>query len=71
MGKLRIATTECNYKEIHRQIKEHFIHELKKSDMSREIIKELTKTEENDNVKSEHVLVWQEELRHKWHNQPS
>ena len=45
MGKLRIATTECTYTEINRQLKEHFIHELNDSNMSIEIIKELTKIE--------------------------
>ena len=58
MGKLRKATTECNYKEINRQLKEEFIHGLNDSDMSIEIIKELTKIEESDNVTSEQVLVW-------------
>ena len=58
MGKLRIATTECNYKEIDRQLKEQFVHWLNDSDMSIKIIKELTKIEENYSMKSEQVLVW-------------
>ena len=58
MGKLRIATTECNYKEIDRQLKEQFNHGLNDSDMSIQIIKELTKIEENDSVTNEHVLAW-------------
>ena len=71
MGKLRIAATECYYKEIHRQLKEQFIHGINNSDMSREIIKELTKIEENGNMKSEQVLAWDKELRHKSHNESS
>ena len=44
MGRLRIATKECNYKETGRQLKEQFIHGLNvNSDMSIEIIKDLTK----------------------------
>ena len=58
MGKLRIAATECKYKEINRQLKEQFIHGLNDSDMSIEIIKKLVKLEENDNVTSEQVLTW-------------
>ena len=41
-GILRMSATECNYKEIDRQLKEHFIHCLNDSDMSIKIIKELT-----------------------------
>ena len=54
MGKLGIATTECNYKEMDKQLKEQFIHGPNDS----EIIKELTEIEENDNMTSEQVLVW-------------
>ena len=32
MGRLRIATTEYNYKENDRQLKEKFIHRLDDSD---------------------------------------
>ena len=58
MGKLRIAATECNHMEINRQLKEQFIHGLNDSDMIKEIIKELTKIEENNKMASEKVLVW-------------
>ena len=47
MGRLRIATAECNYKKIDRQLKEQFIHGLNDDDMIIEIIKDLTKTEKN------------------------
>ena len=53
VGKLRITTSECNYKKINRQLKGQFIHGLNDNDMSIEIIKELTKIEENDKVTSE------------------
>ena len=39
MGNLRIATTECNYKEINRHLKEQFKHGLNDSDMCKEIKK--------------------------------
>ena len=42
-GQIRIAASECNYKEIDRQLKEQFIHILNDNDMMVEIIKELTK----------------------------
>ena len=58
MGKLRIVTTECNHKEINRQLKEQFLHWLIDSDMWMEIIKEILKIEENNNVRSEQVLAW-------------
>ena len=58
MGKLRIATTECNYKEFDRQLREQFIHGLNDSDMSIEIIKEITKIEEDNNMTSEKALAW-------------
>ena len=58
MGKLRIAATEGHYKEIDRQLIEQFIHHLNDSDMSIEIIKRLTKIDENNNVTREQVLAW-------------
>ena len=58
MGRLRIATVECNYKETDRQLKKQFIHGLNNSDMIVEIVKELTKMGENENVTSEQVLTW-------------
>ena len=53
-----MAAVECNYKEIDRQLKEQFIHGLNDNDMLTEIIRELTKAEENTAVTSEQVLVW-------------
>ena len=57
MCRLRIATAECNYKEIDRQLKEQFRHGLNDSDMIIETIKEPTKME-NENMTSEQVLAW-------------
>ena len=45
MGRLRISATECNYKEIDRQLKEQFMHGLNNSYMSLKIIRELTKNQ--------------------------
>ena len=39
MGRLRIAAAECNYKEIHRQLKEQFIHGLNNKAMLDEIVR--------------------------------
>ena len=71
MVKLRIAATECNYKEIDRQLREQFIHGLNDSAMSTEIIKEHTKIEENSNITSEQVLAWARRGEAQRHNQPS
>ena len=50
LGRLRMAATECNYKVIDRLLKEHFIHGFNNSDMSIEIIRELTKIEDNNDT---------------------
>ena len=59
MSRLRTAAKECIYKEIDRQLKEHFIHCLYNSNMSIEIIRELTKVEDNENTTLEQVLMWE------------
>ena len=58
MGRLRIAAIECNYKEIDRQWKEQYIHGLNDNDMMVEIIKKLTKSEENKDVTSNQAPQW-------------
>ena len=58
MGRLRLAAIECNYKEIHRQLNEQFIHSLNDTDMLAEIVIELTKIHENTEVTSVKVLYW-------------
>ena len=58
MGRLRLVAVKCNYKEIDRQLKEQFIHGLNDKDMMVEIIKELTKMEENKDVTIGQVLLW-------------
>ena len=55
---LRISATECNYKEIDRQLKEQFIHDLIDNDISIEIIRELMKIEDKESITSEQVLAW-------------
>ena len=58
MGRLWLSAIECNYKEIDRQLKEQFIHGLNDTEMLEEIIKELTKIHENEEITSEDVLSW-------------
>ena len=55
MGRLRLATGECSYQEIDRQIKDQFIYGLNDTDMLAEIIRQLTKTLD---VTNEQALVW-------------
>ena len=40
MERLQIMAAKCNYQELDRQLKEHFIHGLNDKDMLGEIIKE-------------------------------
>ena len=58
MGRLRTAVVECNYKEIDRKLKEQFIYVSNDEGMLVEIIRELTKCEENITICSENVLIW-------------
>ena len=44
---------ECNYKEVDRQLKEQFIHRLNDSEMLAEVIRELTKSDENTMIPDE------------------
>ena len=46
-GRIRMGGRECNYKELDRQLKEHLICGINNSDMLAEIIRELTKSNEN------------------------
>ena len=52
MGRLRMAVIKCNYKERDRQLKEQFIHDLNDEEMLAEIIRELTKCDENTTIHS-------------------
>ena len=58
MARHRLAAVECGCKETDRQLKEQFILELNGNDMLVDIITELTKTEESNDVTSEEVLTW-------------
>ena len=58
MGRLQLPAVECNYKEPDRQLKEQFIHSLNDTDMLAEIIRELTKIQENTEIMSENMLCW-------------
>ena len=55
---LRTATMEHNYKEVDRQLKEQLIHRLNDSEILAEILRELTKSDENMIILSEHALTW-------------
>ena len=49
---------ECNYKEVDRQLKEQFIQRLNDSEMATEMIRELTKSNANMMIPSEHIVTW-------------
>ena len=57
MGRLRTAAMELKYKEVNKQLKEQFIHGLNDQNMLTEIIRQLTKSDENMIIPSEHVLT--------------
>ena len=56
MGKLSVSS--CRVYVIDRQLKEQFIHGLNENEMLAEIIKELTKAEEDILLTGEQILVW-------------
>ena len=58
MHRLWLSAIECNYKEPDRQLKEQFIHSLDDTEMLVEIIRELTKIQENTYIMSENMLCW-------------
>ena len=58
MGRLCVVAAECNYRELNRQLKEQFIHGLNEKGMLDEIIRELTATNNDEQVTSEGVLIW-------------
>ena len=53
-----MVAVECNYREVNRQLKEQFIHWLNARCMVEEIIKELTATNEDEQITSESMLAW-------------
>ena len=58
MGRFKLAVVGCSYKEVHRQLKEQFVHGLNDNDKLTVIIRELTKAEESTHITSEQVLGW-------------
>ena len=58
MGRLGMATAECGYKEVDRQLKEQFIHGLNDKIMLDGIIRELMSRIGNVQTTSEYVLAW-------------
>ena len=57
MGWLQMAAAECGYKEVDRQLKEQFIHQLNDKIMLDKIIRELTSRTSNVQTMSKDVLV--------------
>ena len=57
MDRLRTEVVKCSYKDIDRQLKEQLIHGLHDEEMLVEIIRELTKCDENSAIHSENVLT--------------
>ena len=55
MDRIRVAAIDCNYKELDKHLLDQFIHKLNDSGMLAEIIRELTKTNENILVTSEQI----------------
>ena len=58
MGRLQIAVVECNCKQVDRQLKEQFIHELNDRVMLDEIVRELTEKNNIEQIKGEDILLW-------------
>ena len=58
MGRLHVVAVECNYRELDRQLKEQFIHGLNDKCMFDKIIRELTATNNDEQVTSEGMLIW-------------
>ena len=59
--RLRTAAVKCHYKEIDRHLKEQCIHGLNEGKIIADIIRELTKCEENTTIHSENMLTWKKE----------
>lgn len=53
IGRFGITTIECSYKELDRQSKAQFINGLNNSEILAEIIRELTKSDEDMSISSE------------------
>ena len=62
MGGLCITAVEFYYQEVHRQLKEQFIHGLNNTYMLEEIIKELMATKNDDHITSGGVLAWAKKI---------
>ena len=66
MGRLCMVVAECNYREIDRQLKEQFIHELNDKVMLDEVIRELTAKSNSDQMTSEGILAWAKRVEVQW-----
>ena len=63
MGSLWVAVTECNYREVDRQLKEQFIHGLNDKSLLDEVIRELMAKNKKEQTTSEDVLVWARRIK--------
>ena len=58
MGRLHVVATECNFRELDRQLRAQFIHGLNDKPMLEEILRELTTKNNDKQMTSEGVLAW-------------
>ena len=58
MGRLYIKTTECNYKEHNRRLKEQFINVIDDEKNHTRDVKKLTAHKNKKEIDSEQVLIW-------------
>ena len=58
MGRLRTSAVEGKYKEVDRQLKEQFIHDVNDNEMLVEVIRELVKCGKYVTIPSEIILAW-------------
>ena len=58
MSRLRTAVIECKCKEVNRQLKEQVINGLNDNEILMEVIRKLTKCEEDVTIPIETVLAW-------------
>ena len=66
MGRLHVVAAKCNYREIDRQLKEHFIHGLNGKVMLDEVIRELTTKSNDQQMTSEGILAWAKRVEVQW-----
>ena len=66
MGRLHVAVAECNYKEIHQQLKEQFIHGLNDRTMLEEVIRKHKARNNDEQTTNKGVLAWVKRIEVQW-----